>query len=111
MEFFTTSPSSFAEHSEKSEILRRESTFDFVLAMPSSVLPSEVIKYQWSYLGFAWFATASVSYAHLSTKAELNVIGNTQLLSPNSPRDSILKGESKIEINPIVTYLGIGYRF
>lgn len=58
-----------------------------------------------------WFATASVSYAHLSTKAELNVIGKTDVFSPNSPRDSILKGESKIEINPIVTYLGIGYRF
>lgn len=58
-----------------------------------------------------WFATASVSYAHLSTKAELNVIGNTAIFDPNSPRDSILKGESKIEINPIVTYLGIGYRF
>ena len=58
-----------------------------------------------------WFATASVSYAHLSTKAELNVIGNTTIFDPNSPRDSILKGESKIEINPIVTYLGIGYRF
>ena len=58
-----------------------------------------------------WFATASVSYAHLSTHAELNVIGNTALFNPNSPRETILKGQSKIEINPIVTYLGIGYRF
>ncbi|KQW88294.1 OmpW family protein [Acinetobacter sp. Root1280] len=59
----------------------------------------------------SWFATASVSYAHLSTNAELNVIGNTELFGANIPRDTILKGKSKIEINPVVTYLGIGYRF
>jgi outer membrane protein len=58
-----------------------------------------------------WFATASVSYAHLSTTAKLNVIGNTQIFGSNIPRDTILEGRSKIEINPIVTYLGIGYRF
>lgn len=58
-----------------------------------------------------WFATASVSYAHLSTNAELNVIGNTALFGSDIPRDTILKGKSKIEINPVVTYLGIGYRF
>lgn len=57
-----------------------------------------------------WFATASVSYAHLSTTAKLDVIGQTGL-SPTSERDSILKGRSKIEINPIVSYVGIGYRF
>lgn len=57
-----------------------------------------------------WFATASVSYAHLSTTANLNVIGNTQI-GNSANRDTILEGRSKIEINPIVTYLGIGYRF
>lgn len=54
-----------------------------------------------------WFGTASVSYAHLSTTAELNVIGNTTA----GTRDTVLLGKSKIEINPVVTYLGIGYRF
>lgn len=49
-----------------------------------------------------WFATASVSYVHLSTHAELDVYsGNT----------NVAVGKSKIEINPIVTYLGVGYRF
>lgn len=49
-----------------------------------------------------WFATASVSYVHLSTDATLDVYaGNTRYV----------QGKSKIEINPIVTYLGIGYRF
>ena len=57
-----------------------------------------------------WFATASVSYAHLSTTAKLNVIGNTGL-TPAAPRGTVLEGRSKIEINPVVTYLGIGYRF
>lgn len=49
-----------------------------------------------------WFATASVSYVHLSTDATLDVYaGNTRYV----------QGKSKIEINPVVTYLGIGYRF
>lgn len=54
-----------------------------------------------------WFGTASVSYAHLSTDAKLNVIGN----SNTGDRDTVLLGSSKIEINPVVTYLGLGYRF
>ena len=51
-----------------------------------------------------WFATASVSYVHLSTHANLNVVENTT-------GTTLATGSSKIEINPIVTYLGIGYRF
>lgn len=51
-----------------------------------------------------WFATASVSYAHLSTNAKINV--NSGLTNT-----TILSGQSEIEINPIVTYLGLGYRF
>ena len=47
-----------------------------------------------------WFATASVSYAHLSTDATLDIGGPITVT-----------GKSKIEINPIVTYMGIGYRF
>lgn len=55
-----------------------------------------------------WFATASVSYAQLSTKAKLNVNG----LSPvDGSNVTLLTGQSKIEINPVVTYLGLGYRF
>lgn len=50
-----------------------------------------------------WFATASVSYVHLSTHANLNVV--------NPANVTFVQGSSKIEINPIVTYLGVGYRF
>ena len=50
-----------------------------------------------------WFATASVSYAHLSTKARLDI---------NDPKaGTLLSGQSAIEIKPVVTYLGLGYRF
>ncbi|WP_111894654.1 OmpW/AlkL family protein [Acinetobacter sp. MB5] len=49
-----------------------------------------------------WFATASVSYVHLSTNAKLDVY---------SGNNKYVEGKSKIEINPIVTYLGVGYRF
>ena len=47
-----------------------------------------------------WFATASVSYAHLSTDATLKIDGPVKIT-----------GKSEIEINPIVTYVGLGYRF
>lgn len=47
-----------------------------------------------------WYANASVSYAHLSTDATLNISGPFEIT-----------GKSNIEINPIVTYVGIGYRF
>ena len=51
-----------------------------------------------------WFATASVSYVHLSTHANLDVVNNAS-------NATLVQGSSKIEINPIVTYLGLGYRF
>lgn len=54
-----------------------------------------------------WFATASVSYVHLSTHANLQVSGT----NPITTQPVEVQGSSKIEINPIVTYLGVGYRF
>ncbi|MHA3083570.1 OmpW/AlkL family protein [Acinetobacter sp. ANC 5383] len=54
-----------------------------------------------------WFATASVSYVHLSTHANLQVSGT----NPITTQPIEVHGSSKIEINPIVTYLGVGYRF
>ncbi len=53
-----------------------------------------------------WFATASVSYAHLSTRAKLDVHGMTL-----AGQTTLLSGQSDIEIKPIVTYIGLGYRF
>lgn len=51
-----------------------------------------------------WFATASVSYVHLNTNASLDVMNNASNVT-------LVNGKTKIEINPIVTYLGVGYRF
>lgn len=53
-----------------------------------------------------WYATASISYAYLSTTAKLKVKG----LTP-SGETTLISGKSNIEINPLVTYIGIGYRF
>ncbi|MDY6451060.1 OmpW/AlkL family protein [Acinetobacter faecalis] len=50
-----------------------------------------------------WFATASVSYAHLSTDATLTINSSTG--------SKLVTGKSEIEINPIITYVGLGYRF
>lgn len=50
-----------------------------------------------------WFAVGSVSYAHLTSKAEITV------------RDEVLgeliSATADIEINPILGYVGVGYRF
>lgn len=53
-----------------------------------------------------WFVTAAVSYVHLNTRAKLDLNGTHPLAGKFT-----VNGESKIEINPIVTYLGVGYRF
>ncbi|MEB3753394.1 OmpW/AlkL family protein [Acinetobacter sp. MD2(2019)] len=50
-----------------------------------------------------WFMTASVTYAHLKTRAKLDIA--------TGAGTTAVQGESDIEINPIATYLGIGYRF
>jgi outer membrane protein len=50
-----------------------------------------------------WYATASVSYAQLSTDAKLSI--------NDKSGSNFGTGYSKIEIDPIVTYVGLGYRF
>ena len=52
-----------------------------------------------------WFATASVTYAHLQTQAKLDIVSSALAGA------TAISGQSEIEINPIVTYVGIGYRF
>lgn len=51
-----------------------------------------------------WFATASVSYTHLNTEAKLDVYSNAY-------KTTIAQSKTKVEINPIVTYVGLGFRF
>lgn len=51
-----------------------------------------------------WFATASVSYTYLNTEASLDIYSKRK-------GANIGVGKSKIEIDPIVTYVGFGYRF
>lgn len=57
----------------------------------------------------SWFATASVSYTHLKTDASLDV--NTAASMGGLGGKTIVSGKSEIEVNPIVTYLGLGYKF
>lgn len=50
-----------------------------------------------------WYAVGSVSYAHLSTDATITV--------NDSKYGELIKAKADIEINPILGYAGIGYRF
>lgn len=52
-----------------------------------------------------WFAGVSVSYVPLSTTAKLNTQANTPVGTLT------VASETKIKLNPIVTYINVGYRF
>ena len=52
-----------------------------------------------------WFAGFSISYLPLSTTAKLNTTANTPIGPVN------VQSETKIRLNPIVTYVNLGYRF
>jgi outer membrane protein len=52
-----------------------------------------------------WFAGFSISYLPLSTTAKLNTTAST----PVGPLT--VQSQTKIRLNPIVTYVNIGYRF
>ncbi|WP_228145791.1 OmpW/AlkL family protein [Acinetobacter sp. ANC 5054] len=51
-----------------------------------------------------WFTAASVSYAKLNNKTKINVINQTT-------GEQLIHATTKIDIDPIITYLGVGYRF
>ena len=51
-----------------------------------------------------WFVVGSVSYMPMDSKAKVYVN------DANTGRELVYT-ETRIDINPIVTYLGIGYRF
>ncbi|SDB89633.1 outer membrane protein [Acinetobacter boissieri] len=51
-----------------------------------------------------FFLTASVSYVYLNTRASLDI-------NSLSTQSTVVHGSTRIEVDPIVTYLGFGYRF
>lgn len=51
-----------------------------------------------------WYSVASVSYAKLNNKTKINVINDTT-------GEDLINASTKIDIDPIITYLGVGYRF
>ena len=52
----------------------------------------------------SWFTVASVSYAKLNNKTTINVVNETS-------GEQLIHASTKIDIDPIITYLGVGYRF
>jgi outer membrane protein W len=51
-----------------------------------------------------WFTTASVSYAALNNKAKILVLSDKD-------NSELIRAETTVDINPLITYLGVGYRF
>jgi outer membrane protein len=57
-----------------------------------------------------WYAIASVSYLPLSTTATVTTTIN-KTVTPAIPTGKATVSEASMDINPVVTYLGVGYRF
>ena len=51
-----------------------------------------------------WFGVASVSYAKLSNHAKIDVYDK-------NTGNKLVQSSTKIDIDPLITYLGVGYRF
>lgn len=49
-----------------------------------------------------WFATASVSYAKMDNTATITVVNQN---------NNLIKAKTTIDIDPLITYVGVGYRF
>ena len=51
-----------------------------------------------------WYGVASVSYAKMNNKTTIDVIDS-------NTGNRLISGKSKIDIDPLITYVGVGYRF
>lgn len=51
-----------------------------------------------------WYGIASVSYAKLSNEAKIDVIDS-------NTGNKLINASTKVDIDPIITYVGVGYRF
>ncbi|MGE8542506.1 OmpW/AlkL family protein [Acinetobacter sp. ANC 3813] len=51
-----------------------------------------------------WYGVASVSYAKLNNKTTINVMNETT-------GQQLIHATTKIDIDPLITYIGVGYRF
>ncbi|OAL80408.1 hypothetical protein AY606_15425 [Acinetobacter sp. SFB] len=51
-----------------------------------------------------WYGVASVSYAKLNNRVNIDVIDNNS-------GNRLIHSSTKIDIDPLITYMGIGYRF
>lgn len=51
-----------------------------------------------------WYGVASISYSKMNNDAIISVLNSTT-------GNQLLKGITKVDIDPIITYLGLGYRF
>ena len=51
-----------------------------------------------------WFAVGSVSYSKMNNEAKISV-------TDNNTGKELINAKTKIDIDPVITYVGVGYRF
>ena len=55
-------------------------------------------------LSSSWYATASVSYAKLNNKTDITVTNK-------NTGEKLIQASTKIDVDPLISYVGVGYRF
>lgn len=73
------------------------------LEVENSIAPIVSVGFTYD-LNERWYSTASVSYAKLSSQAKINVVDQNNGFQ-------LIQANSKIEIDPLISYVGVGYRF
>jgi outer membrane protein len=58
-----------------------------------------------------WYGIASVSYLPLSTTATVTTTVNQSANPALVPTGTFTRSQASMDINPVVSYLGVGYRF
>lgn len=85
-------------------LARKKSTADPKVKLKSKISVAPIATLGFTYdLNPNWFAVASVSYTHLTSKTTIEV--------NDAKLGTLFASEVELEVNPIIGYAGVGYRF
>ncbi|MCU4579931.1 OmpW family protein [Acinetobacter gyllenbergii] len=84
---------------------RKESSGDMKVKVDADDAIAPIVSVGFTYdINDAWYGVGSVSYAKLNNKANIDVVNKTT-------GAKLIHASTKIDIDPLITYVGIGYRF
>ncbi|EPG40499.1 OmpW family outer membrane protein [Acinetobacter baumannii] len=84
---------------------RKESSGNMVVKVDADDAIAPIFTAGFTYdFNDSWYTVASVSYAKLNNRTQIDVINQ-------NTGARLIHGSTKVDIDPIITYLGVGYRF